>query len=87
MKKLLIVSLTLLSVSITSCGDDKEDEEKKETTACSCVEMFEKAEKEMKDGGDFKEIEQKYAEDIKACDKLQDEMGGDKFREEMLNCK
>ncbi len=86
MKKLLILTMALTSVSMVSCGDDKEEEEE-EVTACSCAKLMDKLEAEMKETEDFKEIQKKYASDIRECDKIQDEMGMEKFMEEMKNCK
>jgi hypothetical protein len=86
MKKLLFLSLVLTSTLLISCGDDKEAEEKKEATVCSCKKTLDKVGDEMEVETDYKKIKKKYASELRLCDKLQDEMGSKAFSDEMMMC-
>ena len=84
MKKSLLF-IGILIVSLISCGEKEEG--KKEATPCSCKKLIEQMDKETASGKTHKEVMNAHAKEFRNCDKIQDEMGLDKFREEMDKCK
>jgi hypothetical protein len=71
MKKLFVAAT--LGLALVSCGGEDEKTENSAPTVCDCMQMGEDMAKETmdaKDAAGIKALEEKYAEKMKACDKL-----------------
>ena len=93
-KAMLSVAVMFAALTITSCGDDKEDGDKEGSgslSVCDCVSMGEDMVKEMKDAGDdedkLKEIEEKYKEKAEECEKMAEDMSEVDAKKAMEDCK
>ena len=93
-KAMLSVAVMFAALTITSCGDDKEDGDKEGSgslSVCDCVSMGEDMVKEMKDAGDdedkLKEIEEKYKEKAEECEKMAEDMSEEDAKKAMEDCK
>lgn len=84
MKNLGLVAL-FVTVMFTSCGEEGKKSE--EWTVCKCHAEMDKLDEEMKTKGGSDELVEKMRGVMSNCDKIQDEMGMEKFMAEKENCK
>ncbi len=82
MKKLLLIPV--MGILLASCGG--EEEKKEEWDVCKCHVEMDKVEQEMREGGGSDDLKDRAMKIVSKCDKIQDEMGMEKFMEAKEGC-